>query len=80
MRYAGGDLGQPTRLTTLVNCRNRLRPSLPTAYFGNATFPTVTPTCSFDEIMHKPLSYAVGKVREAIGKMSDEYVRSALDS
>ncbi|KAK7396148.1 hypothetical protein VNO78_16949 [Psophocarpus tetragonolobus] len=78
VRYAS-DVGQPTRLTTLVNCRNRLRPSLPTAYFGNATFPTVTPSCSFDEIMHKPLSYAVGKVREAVEKMSDEYVRSALD-
>ncbi|XP_027352628.1 spermidine hydroxycinnamoyl transferase-like [Abrus precatorius] len=78
VRYVGnGD--QPTRLTTLVNCRNRLSPSLPKAYFGNATFPTVTPTCSFDDIMHKPLSYAVGKLREAIERMNDEYVRSALD-
>ncbi|KAK7286562.1 hypothetical protein RJT34_21636 [Clitoria ternatea] len=70
---------QPTRLTTLVNCRNRLSPPLPKAYFGNATFPTVTQTCSFDDIMHMPLSYAVGKVREAIEKVSDGYVRSALD-
>ncbi|TKY62889.1 Spermidine hydroxycinnamoyl transferase [Spatholobus suberectus] len=76
-----GDVGldQPTRLTTLVNCRNRLSPPLPKVYFGNATFPTVTPTCSFDDIMHKPLCYAVGKVREAIERMGDEYVRSALD-
>ncbi|CAJ1920201.1 unnamed protein product [Sphenostylis stenocarpa] len=78
VRYSG-DMRQPTRLTTLVNCRNRLRPSLPTAYFGNATFPTVTETCSFDDIMQKPLGYAVGKVREAIERMRDEYVRSALD-
>lgn len=76
---AGGNWNQPTRLTTLVNCRNRLNPPLPKTYFGNATFPTVTQTCSFDEVVHKPLSYVVGKVREAIGKVSDEYVRSALD-
>ncbi|KAK7286561.1 hypothetical protein RJT34_21635 [Clitoria ternatea] len=79
VRYVGTNGVQPTRLTTLVNCRNHLSPPLPKTYFGNATFPTVTPTCSFDDIIHMPLSYAVGKVREAIGKMSDEYVRSALD-
>ncbi|KAL2320478.1 hypothetical protein Fmac_029447 [Flemingia macrophylla] len=70
---------QPTRLSTLVNCRNRLTPSLPNSYFGNATFPTVTRTCSFDDIVRKPLCCAVEKVREAIEKMNDEYVRSALD-
>ncbi|XP_061343363.1 hydroxycinnamoyl-CoA:piscidic acid hydroxycinnamoyltransferase-like [Gastrolobium bilobum] len=78
VRYEG-NWDQPTRLTTLVNCRNRLNPPLPHAYFGNATFPTVTPTCSFDDIVHKPLSYVVGKVRVAIERMSDEYVRSSLD-
>lgn len=78
VRYSG-DVCQPTRLNTLVNCRNRLRPSLPTAYFGNATFPTVTETCSFGDIMQKPLGFAVRKVREAVERMRDEYVRSALD-
>nr|KYP69452.1 Anthranilate N-benzoyltransferase protein 2 [Cajanus cajan] len=29
--------------------------------------------------MGKPLGYAVGRVREAVEKMNDEYVRSALD-
>ncbi|KAK7336271.1 hypothetical protein VNO77_16807 [Canavalia gladiata] len=80
VRYVGNGNGdQPTRLLTLVNCRNRLSPSLPKAYFGNATFPTVTPTCSFDDIIHKPLGYAVEKLREAIERLNDEYVRSALD-
>ncbi|KAJ7976403.1 spermidine hydroxycinnamoyl transferase-like [Quillaja saponaria] len=70
---------QPTRLTILVNCRNRLKPPLPDGYFGNATFPTVTHTCQFNDLIDKPFSYAVCKIREAIEKMADEYVRSALD-
>ncbi|KAK4272334.1 hypothetical protein QN277_020904 [Acacia crassicarpa] len=77
-RYVGnGD--QPTRLLTLVNCRNRLNPPLRNDYFGNATFPTVSPTCSFGDIIHKPLSYAVRNVREAIERINDEYIRSVLD-
>ncbi|XP_004493180.1 spermidine hydroxycinnamoyl transferase-like [Cicer arietinum] len=74
-----GNWKQPTRLTTLVNCRKRLNPPLPKNYFGNATFPTVTKTCSFDDVVHKPLGNVVGKVREAVEKMNDEYVRSVLD-
>ncbi|XP_028790374.1 spermidine hydroxycinnamoyl transferase-like [Neltuma alba] len=77
-RYVGnGD--QPTRLSTLVNCRNRLNPPLRNDYFGNATFPTVSPTCSFDDLIYKPLTYAVRNVKEAVEKMNDEYIRSALD-
>ncbi|PNX73861.1 hydroxycinnamoyl-coenzyme A shikimate/quinate hydroxycinnamoyltransferase [Trifolium pratense] len=74
-----GNWNQPTRLTTLVNCRKKLNPSLPMNYFGNATFPTVTQICSFDDVVNKPFCYVVGKVREAIEKMNDEYVRSVLD-
>ncbi|XP_015970991.1 spermidine hydroxycinnamoyl transferase [Arachis duranensis] len=76
-RYQGnGD--QPTRLTTLVNCRNRLKPPLPNAYAGNAVFPTVTTTCSFSYLMQNPLSSAVEKVKKAIAKVDDEFVRNAL--
>ncbi|TKY62892.1 Spermidine hydroxycinnamoyl transferase [Spatholobus suberectus] len=76
-RYAGnGD--QPTRLSTLVNCRNRVSPPLH-GYAGNAVFPTVTPTCSFGEIMHRPLSYAAGNVRVALERVTGEFVGSALD-
>ncbi|MED6110446.1 hypothetical protein PIB30_042967 [Stylosanthes scabra] len=74
-----GNWSQKTRVTALVNCRNRVKPNLPQSYFGNATFPTVTPTCSFDDIVHKPLVYAVSNVRKAIERMNDEYVRSAID-
>ncbi|XP_054797229.1 hydroxycinnamoyl-CoA:piscidic acid hydroxycinnamoyltransferase-like [Prosopis cineraria] len=77
-RYAGGGDDHPTRLSTLANCRNLLKPALPSNCAGNAAFPTVTPTCSFNALMHKPLSYAVEKVREALEGLTDEYVRSAL--
>ncbi|CAJ1921605.1 unnamed protein product [Sphenostylis stenocarpa] len=77
-RYAG-KRDQPTRLSTLVNCRHRMRPPLPVNYAGNTAFPTVTPTCSFGEIIHRPLSYAVGNVRVALEKVTGEFVRSALD-
>lgn len=78
-RYERKNGEQKTRLSMLVNCRNRLRPPLPSSYAGNAVFPTVTPTCSFDELMHKPLSYAIGHVREALERVNDEFVRSSLD-
>ncbi|QHN86847.1 Shikimate O-hydroxycinnamoyltransferase [Arachis hypogaea] len=64
-----GNWGQKTRVCALVNCRNRFKPNLPQSYFGNATFPTVTPTCCFDDIVHKPLGYAVRNVRKAIERM-----------
>ncbi|KAJ7971910.1 Shikimate O-hydroxycinnamoyl transferase [Quillaja saponaria] len=79
-RYVGSNNGyQPTRLTNLVNCRKRVKPPIPDVYFGNAVFHTVTPTCQFKDIVEKPLSYTVSKISEAIGKMKEEYVRSALD-
>ncbi|KAK7336270.1 hypothetical protein VNO77_16806 [Canavalia gladiata] len=74
-----GNSEQPTRLSTLVDCRSRLRPPLPTTFVGNVAFPTVTPTCSFGEIMHRPLSYAVGNVRKALEKVTGDFVGSALD-
>ncbi|KAK7290656.1 hypothetical protein RIF29_05229 [Crotalaria pallida] len=77
-RYEGNG-EQPTRLSTLVNCKNRMKPPLPSDFAGNAVFPTVTPTCSFNDIMNKPLSYAAGNVREALERVTDEFVSSALD-
>ncbi|XP_061343339.1 spermidine hydroxycinnamoyl transferase-like [Gastrolobium bilobum] len=76
-RFAGnGD--QPTRVSTLVHCRNRLKPPVPNSYFGNVVLPTVTRTCTFDDVIYKPLSYAVGNIREALRRLTDEYIRSAL--
>lgn len=56
-----------------------MRPPLHNAYFGPVTLPTVTGTSTFDAVMSKPLGYAVGEIRQALEKLTDDYTRSALD-
>nr|POE78840.1 shikimate o-hydroxycinnamoyltransferase [Quercus suber] len=70
---------QSTRARLGVDIRNRLKPSLPERYFGNAISATVTPICLYEDLLSRPLSYSAGKLREAIERMDDEYIRSALD-
>ena len=70
---------QSTRARIGVDIRNRLKPSLPERYFGNAISATVTPICLYEDLLSKPLSYSAGKVRETIERMDDEYIRSTLD-
>ncbi|KAB1225182.1 Spermidine hydroxycinnamoyl transferase [Morella rubra] len=74
-----GNDDQPTRVRFDVEVRNRLKPTLPRGYFGNAVLGTVTSTCLYGDILSKPLSYAAGKIREAAERMDDEYIRSTLD-
>ncbi|KAF5471718.1 hypothetical protein F2P56_008491 [Juglans regia] len=73
------DNTQPTRLSLAVDFRSRLKPSLPPGYFGNVVLPTVTSKCVHGDLLAKPLSYAARKIREAIERITDEYIRSALD-
>ncbi|KAG6692853.1 hypothetical protein I3842_10G135100 [Carya illinoinensis] len=73
------DNSQPTRVSLGVDIRSRLKPSLPVGYFGNTVLQTVTSPCVHGDLLSKPLSYAAGKLREAIERMTDEYIRSALD-
>lgn len=68
------------QLTTLGVCldsRGRMTPPLPLEYFGNAAF-IVTATSNAGELLSKPLGFAVSKVREAVGKVTNEYVWSAI--
>ncbi|KAG6692849.1 hypothetical protein I3842_10G134700 [Carya illinoinensis] len=70
------DNSQPTRVTLAIDFRCRLKPP---EYFGNTVLQTVTSKCVHGDLLAKPLSYAAGKLREAIERMTDEYIRSALD-
>ncbi|PNX81201.1 hydroxycinnamoyl-coenzyme A shikimate/quinate hydroxycinnamoyltransferase [Trifolium pratense] len=65
---------QPTGLGVCVDWRSRVEPNLPKGYFGNATLDVVATSLSGD-LMSKPLGYASSRIREAIEKVNDEYVR-----
>ena len=70
---------QSTVVQIVVNIRQRLRTPIPKNFCGNAALISITPQCEFGELMSQPLSYAAKKIREASWKMTDEYVKSAID-
>ncbi|CAM6118813.1 unnamed protein product [Calypogeia fissa] len=72
------DGAQPTKLYIVIDGRARLVPTVPEDYFGNVVFHT-TPISTAGEIVHHPLSYAAGQIHNALARMDDEYLRSALD-
>ncbi|KAH6794841.1 hydroxycinnamoyl-CoA shikimate/quinate hydroxycinnamoyl transferase [Perilla frutescens var. hirtella] len=69
---------QETKLQVPVDGRPRLRPPLPPGFFGNGIFYT-TAVALCGEMESEPLSFAAGKVHEALARIDDEYMRSALD-
>ncbi|XP_010265527.1 PREDICTED: shikimate O-hydroxycinnamoyltransferase-like [Nelumbo nucifera] len=69
---------QDTKLYIATDGRSRLRPPLPPGYFGNGIF-TATPIAVSGDLLSKPLTYAAGRIHDALVRMDDEYLRSALD-
>ncbi|EOA36635.1 hypothetical protein CARUB_v10011876mg [Capsella rubella] len=69
---------QETKLYVPIDGRSRLRPQLPLGYFGNVLF-TATPMTVAGDLLSKPTSYAAGMIHDAIARMDDKYLRSALD-
>ncbi|CAJ1941772.1 unnamed protein product [Sphenostylis stenocarpa] len=69
---------QPTALCVCVDSRGRMEPPLPKEYFGNATFDVVASSLVGD-LVSKPLGYASSRIREAIERVNDEYVRSGIE-
>ncbi|CAL5341196.1 unnamed protein product [Camellia sinensis] len=70
---------QPTSLGVCVDSRSRCKkPPLPQNYFGNATLDVVATGYS-GELLSRPLGYASGRIREAIEKVTDEYLNSAIN-
>ncbi|KAG6422194.1 hypothetical protein SASPL_118758 [Salvia splendens] len=69
---------QETKLQFPLNARQKLRPPLPEGFFGNGIFYTGA-FARIGELESKPLRFAVEKVHEAIARMDDEYMWSALD-
>ncbi|KAK6116831.1 hypothetical protein DH2020_049461 [Rehmannia glutinosa] len=61
-----------------VDIRSRLRPPLPASYCGNAVLSAYASAKCW-ELEDEPFSKVVGMVAEGSARMSDEYVRSAVD-
>ena len=69
---------QDTKLYIATDGRSRLQPSPPPGYFGNVIF-TTTPIAVAGDLMSKPTWYAASRIHNALLRMDNEYLRSALD-
>ncbi|KAL3511992.1 hypothetical protein ACH5RR_024709 [Cinchona calisaya] len=69
---------QGSKLYIATDGRARLRPSLPPGYFGNVIF-TATPIAIAGDLESKPVWYAASKIHDALTRMDNDYLRSALD-
>ncbi|GAB4850560.1 hypothetical protein Ancab_029869 [Ancistrocladus abbreviatus] len=69
---------QETKLYIATDGRSRWQPPLPPGYFGNVIF-TTTPIGEAGHLMSKPTWYAASRIHEALVRMDNEYLRSALD-
>ncbi|ONI20480.1 hypothetical protein PRUPE_2G018000 [Prunus persica] len=67
---------QPTALMVCVDLRSRMKPQLPQGYFGNAVF-YMPATSLADDLLSKPLGYVLSRIREAVEKVTMDYVLSA---
>jgi len=74
----GHENDQPTALGVCVDWRHRVEPNLPKGYFGNAILDVLATSLAGD-LMSKPLGYASSRIREAIEKVNDEYVRLGIE-
>lgn len=61
-----------------VDVRSRMDPPLPREFAGNAVFPGYA-RATAKELREASLSWCVQRVQEGIGRVTDEYVRSAID-
>ncbi|KAF3450990.1 hypothetical protein FNV43_RR07079 [Rhamnella rubrinervis] len=69
---------QDTKLYIATDGRSRLQPPLPPGYFGNVIF-TATPLAVAGDLQSKPTWYAASRIHDALVRMDDDYLRSALD-
>ncbi|KAI7986578.1 Shikimate O-hydroxycinnamoyltransferase [Camellia lanceoleosa] len=69
---------QETKLYIATDGRSRLRPALPPGYFGNVIF-TTTPLAIAGDLQSKPTWYAASRIHDALVRMDNDYLKSALD-
>lgn len=71
------DTGSESKLYTMIDMRNRMRPPLPPTYFGNAVI-RISVSELVNNIISSPISQVAERVHEAT-KKGDGYARSLID-
>jgi len=74
----GLEADQATKLYIATDGRSRLDPPMPPGYFGNVIF-TTTPMAHAGDLASRPTWYAASRIHDALARMDNEYLRSALD-
>nr|XP_043617839.1 alcohol acyltransferase 9-like [Erigeron canadensis] len=69
---------QTLKLLFSINIRNRVKPSLPTQYYGNAIVLGCAQTTS-KELTENALGYATELIREAKNRVDDKFVREVVE-
>lgn len=67
-----------TKLLIAVDFRAKMQPQIPPTFCGN-TIISAHISVPASEVARNPLSYCVAKIQEAVAKIDERYVRSALD-
>ncbi|KMT17933.1 hypothetical protein BVRB_2g034560 [Beta vulgaris subsp. vulgaris] len=65
-------------LMVAVAAHDRMEPPLPSSFFGNAVVDAEI-SSSVGELISRPLSYACSIVREAIQKVTNEYILASIE-
>lgn len=68
----------PTKLLFAVDGRKRLKPPLPSGFFGNGIYFACC-LCPAGELIDRPLAHTVRMVQSAIWEVSDESIRATID-
>ncbi|XAR57101.1 Omega-hydroxypalmitate O-feruloyl transferase [Bertholletia excelsa] len=76
--FGNDEVEESSAVLFAVDVRSRLSPPLPPGFTGNAVV-TAYAAAKVGEVVEKPLSFCVEKVREARERVTEEYVRSAID-
>lgn len=69
---------EPSTVVFAVDVRSRMSPPLPDGFVGNAVAAAAA-SAAAAEVAENPISFCAEKVREAVGRVTDRYVRSAVD-